>query len=117
MFLHSGPDPTISDPTPRIPGFALEALSLQSKRKELREIEEERFWVPGSWFGFSVMFFHLLKNMLIFSPGGFKGNLSLLEICLLFSRGLQLMEVLQRVPTPNSTNLKDALLTGHFCLS
>ena len=37
--------------------------------------------------------FHLLKQIFVFlSPVGFKGNLSLLEIVLYFSRGLNQME-------------------------
>ena len=34
--------------------------------------------------------FHLVPNILLFSPVGFKGNLSLLDI--FFSRGLKQME-------------------------
>ena len=36
--------------------------------------------------------FHLLKNMCLFSLVGFKGNLSLLEICFILSRGVKQME-------------------------
>ena len=45
-----------------------------------------------------MIFFHLLNNSLfLFAPVGLKGNLSLLEICLFFSRGLNQMDLLARM--------------------